>query len=132
MSFSHTVTYSWSSPTDAAVTQAITNTNEMESNLDVAVPMSTTNQEMDVGWTNSLLKSLFIFSDQTLTLYSNHPSGSAPDNTVTVTANTPVIYQAGMGFANPFVTADVTKMYVTNAGGSTANLKIRMLRDSTP
>lgn len=73
------------------------------------------NQEFDRSWLNSKVVFLWFKSNVTATVYSNHASGSSPDNTLPLTAGVPVIYPFA---ANPFVTADVTKLFITGTNFS--------------
>ncbi len=125
-----TITYTYSASNDANLSGSIAQTGDGSFSLTIALPTPTTNQEVDVSWTNTNLKSLFMLSDQTVTVKSN--SSGAPDNTVTVTANVPAVFQASSGQTNPFLAANVVKLYVTNASGTAATLQLRILVDSTP
>lgn len=52
-----------------------------------------------------------IMSDQDLTIKTN--SSSVPDDTITVKAGVPIIWDSESGAANP-LTADVTDLFITN------------------
>lgn len=82
-----------------------------------------------VDWTATIakLKILLITSDGPLTLETN--DGTTPTNTFTIDTDTPLVWSAGSQLANP-LTADVTALYVTNAGTS-SNLRILSLEDPT-
>src|SRR5258707_14280509 len=69
-----------------------------------------TNQEFDRSWVNSKVIYLWIKSNVNCTVYSNHASGSSPDSTVALVAGVPQIFPLG---ANPFVPADVGKLFIT-------------------
>lgn len=75
------------------------------------------------------LKSLFIVCDQAVTIKTN--SSGAPDNTLTLIANQPLVWYNGSYYTN-LLTVDVTKIYVANSSGATANLYIFALQDPTP
>ena len=81
----------------------------------------------------SALKSLFVSSDQDITIELKNPGGSsaAADETWVLKANQPIDWQTGDVMDAP-LSADVTVIYVTNASGSTANLEIRVGQDPTP
>ncbi|HEY1188101.1 MAG TPA: hypothetical protein VGE74_10615 [Gemmata sp.] len=108
--------------TPLGVTVTLTGQNGTESNPDV--PGSTTNQEEVIAFPYATLLEVFISSDVTLTLKTN--SSSVPDDTITITAGKPLVWYAGCGLANPF-TADVTKIYLTNATSGTADFFMRTL-----
>lgn len=128
MSISHTFTRKWVSD-GAEITKDEIVSAGSEQNIDESIPDSST--DLLVNWTcdYSALKGLFIVSDQDIVLETN--DGSSPDNTISLTANVPLLWTAEGYLTNPF-TADVTALYVTNASGSAANLKIRSLYDPTP
>jgi len=89
-----------------------------------------TDSEVVLGIDFSALQFIALESDQDLTLETN--SGSAPDDTISLKANNPLIWEADASyFANP-LTADVTSLFVTNAGSTAANLRILALVDPTP
>ncbi len=81
----------------------------------------------------SALQSLFISSDQDITIEVNNPGGSSgsPDQTWVLKANQPIDWQTDDVMDAPLA-ADVTAIYVTNASGSIANLEIRAGQDATP
>ena len=77
------------------------------------------------------LKSLWISSDQDLMIETN--SGSAPDDTIHVIGGNPIWWDAARGAEDPApLTADVTQIFVTNAGSTAAVLRILGLQDATP
>ncbi len=81
----------------------------------------------------SAMQSLFVSSDQDITIELNNPGGgsAAADETWDLLADQPIDWQEGDVMDAP-LSADVTVIYVTNASGSTANLEIRVGQDPTP
>lgn len=77
----------------------------------------------------SALKSLWISSDQDITIKTN--SSSVPQETIALKANQPITWVDGDVQAKPFA-GDVTAIYVSNAGAAAAALEIRSLEDATP
>lgn len=77
----------------------------------------------------SEVESIFIVSDQDVTLETN--SGSAADDTFSLLANKPLEWQSDSYHANPF-SADITDLYITNSSGSTATVIARAIYDATP
>lgn len=77
----------------------------------------------------SALKSLFVVSDQNVTMKSN--SSGAPDDTLTLLANQPLVWYSGSYYPCP-LTVDVVKFYVANASGAEADIYIFALIDPTP
>lgn len=125
---SHVLTLSWARNGET-IAQTVTLGADGEANRNVTVAGSATNMEVDIGLDVSALQEVYVLSDQDLTLKTN--STGSPDDTLTLTANKPLIWYVGCGWANP-LTADVTKFYFTNAGTTPANVKVRTLQDTTP
>lgn len=94
-----------------------------------SVPDSTTDQQVNVAIDVSAIQSVYILSDQALTVETNN--GTTPDDTITLVANTPYIWHTGSYFTN-LLTTDVTALFLTNASGSTATFDLRCVYDSTP
>lgn len=91
---------------------------------------STTDQQVNVAFDNTLLKSIWICADVDMTLKTN--STSASIKTFTLKANVPVLWESSSGYyANPF-SAAVTNFYATNAGSTAGVLRIRVHVDPTP
>ncbi len=131
MSFSHTVTSLFTGSNTSGLSAAVTETGDGEDHRTITLVDMTDGQEIDISWTNTKLQSLFILSNKAVTIFSN-VDGGAGNSTVAVAANVPVIFQAHGGQVNPFITADVVKLYADNSSGATATLEIRVLVDSTP
>ncbi len=131
MSFSHTITSLFTGSNTSGLSAAVTETGDGEDHRTITLADPTDGQEIDISWTNANLKSLFILSNKAVTLFSN-VDGGAGNSTLVLVANTPVIFQANGGQVNPFITADVTKLFADTSGAGTATLEIRVLVDSTP
>jgi len=93
----------------------------------VTIPASTNNYELVIAFPYATISSVYILSDKALTVKTN--SSGSPDDTIAIAAAKPLAYY-GSG-TNPF-TANVTKLYITNAGGTAADFKIRVGYDGTP
>src|SRR5258708_222526 len=126
MSFSHTVTSLFTGSNTSGLSAAVTETGTGEDHRTIILTDSTDGQEVDISWTNSKLQSLFLLSTRAVTIFSN-VDGGAGNSTVALTANVPVVYQVHGGQVNPFITADVTKLYMDNASGGSATVEIRVL-----
>ncbi len=131
MSITHKITRRYETDGEL-IEQTKVTTVDGEDNRDVSVPDETTDHQINIAIDVSLLKSFYLDSDQDVTVESN--SGSAPDDTFTLKANSPLIWDENDGQPNPFVSAvDVTKLFVTNTGNSAAAaVRIRVGQDSTP
>lgn len=116
---------------DETLTQEVTITAEGEVNVDVAVADASTDFNVNVNIDVSALQSFHLQSDQDVTIETNN--GTTPDDTFALKANKPLQWATGDVNANPFASAvDVTSLKVTNASGSTANIKLRAIVDATP
>ena len=120
MTIKHTLTKSWSGPA-GAISKSLPEFGVQEANLDFVLAASTTNQQMNLAFKIALLQSIFISSDQNITMKTN--STTTPGNTITITGGDPFL---STGAANPFA-ADVTTVYFTNAGATAANVSVRCL-----
>lgn len=83
--------------------------------IERTITASSTNQTHTINITQSKLQTLFIYTDTTVTIYTNATSGGAPGHTLTFTANSPLAWTRTMPNANPFASTDVTTFYITNA-----------------
>jgi hypothetical protein len=125
----HTLTLSWARNGET-ISQTVTIEADSERNTNVTVPNATTDLRVNIAIDVSELKLLYIHSDQAVTIETNAVDATG-GNTLTIAANKPLVWFVGCGMTNP-LTADVTDMYITNAGGTSANVKIRTLIDETP
>jgi hypothetical protein len=123
MSFTHTlgVTYKTGEGTVISVNQNYVADGQMD--IDDIVPPSTTNKEYDLPITLANVKSLVISSDQALTIKTN--SSVTPSDTITVKAGIPITWNTDNINSIPFAT-NVAKMFITNGGSNSANLKVRV------
>lgn len=126
---SHAIALNWTRSGES-ITKSVTVTADGEHNVDVTVNAATTDKQVDIALDVSEIQSLYISSDKDITIETNAVN-AAGGNTLTVGADEPMVWYAGCGLTNP-LTADVTVMYITNAGASAATVKIRILEDVTP
>ena len=106
----------------------VTLTNESEFVLDVAVADSVTDGLHAMVLDVTQVKSIIITSDQAVTLEFNNSTTGVP--TIVLVANMPYVWTTN-SYDTLILTADVTALYITNASGSVANVKIRALIDPT-
>ena len=108
---------------DKSVGQSTTVTDAVGKAIDETLAPSTTNTEVDVVLKAAQTKSLFMQSvGGDLTIKTN--STSAPGDTVTMTAGEVLFWSTvGVIGANPFPSADVTKLYLSSTAGTTFNLR---------
>ena len=128
MAFSQTLDQT-SSGASKPVTQSNTYTGSGQASVDETIADNTTDGVVDIAINVSEIKLLIMLSDQDMTIKTN--SSGAPDDTISLLANVPLIWTSDSYYTNK-LTVDVTKLYVTNASGSDASLKIEVLVDATP
>lgn len=123
MSISHSITKSWQNGSNS-LAERITYTGTEELNFDFTVAASTSDQAVALAFSKTLLQSLFISSDQAITIKVN--SSSVPDETLSVASGNPLQWDINGGLPSPF-SANVTEVYISNAGSTVANVSIRTL-----
>lgn len=124
MSITHTITKTWASGTSAPLSKSVSFVGVRELNIDAAVAASTTNQQELLSFTAASLLEIFISSTQNVTIKTN--SSSSPQETLTITGGDPLQWDNTCGIAIPF-SGDVTSIFITNAGASSATVSIRTL-----
>ncbi len=129
MAFTHTTRIQWTSPNGGVeVSGTVSETADAEQNRQLAIAASTPDQEFDLDFLKDDLKSIFMLATEDLTVETNaadHTGGQQID----LVAGVPFWWALSSGVANP-ITADVTKIFVTNAVARAATLDIRILYDS--
>jgi hypothetical protein len=128
MSITHTIGTTWENGT-AGVSTRKQITSDSEINVDVVIASATTNGQIVCAIDISELKSIVLNSTKDVTVKTN--DGSSPDDTFTLKANNPLVWNSESPTANPF-SADITDLYVTNASGADATVQVRALLDVTP
>jgi hypothetical protein len=94
-----------------------------EVGIDVQLAASTTNQLQAASFAAANVQSIFLVSDQNVTIKTNN--ATTPGNTITLVAGMPLDWSKSAGyFSNPF-TVDVTAFYLTCTAA--ARLKCRIL-----
>lgn len=129
MAFTHNIDIGWSQGNNAPVNTRLAISADQEVNTAPVVPDSSTDLQVNLAVDVSAMKSLHIVSDQDVTIETN--DGSTPDDTLELTADVPILWYEGCGYSNP-LTADVTALFITNDSGSSANVQVHILQDSTP
>jgi len=124
MSISHTITKTWQGQSGLPISKGVVLTASEEVNFDFQVAASTSNQPFNLAFTKVDLQSIFILSDQTVTIKTN--SSSTPQDTLTITGNDPYQWDINCGIANPFA-GNVTSGFTSNAGDTAANVSVRVL-----
>lgn len=127
MPFTHTTTYTWTNG-GSTITQPQAKSSGQELNVEEPIGVGATDLLVALAVTVAKLEGLVMLADQNLTLEFNN--GTTPAFTISLLANVPLVWQKDTYHANP-LTANVTALYVTNASGAAATLKIRALIDPT-
>jgi hypothetical protein len=126
MPFTHRVTrvYQTDAGTVLNLTESITGTNQGV-DIDNTVNAGQT-AEYDVMMVPDNVQSLLLSSDQPTDIKSN--DNVTPIDTITLKGGVPMVWTINSPFPIPFSLGTVvSKLFVTNNGPSTANVKIRML-----
>lgn len=128
MSFSHTHTMSVQT-SEGSLSYSKTIEADKKLAIDVPVADAESDYEILAAIDVSTVKSIYIVSDQDVTLETN--DGGTPVDTISLKAGVPYAWHTD-SYDTLQLTTDVTAFYITNASGSIANLKMRVLEDSTP
>lgn len=97
--------------------------------VDESVANGETDYEITLAVDVSEIAALYLSSDQDVTFETN--DGAAPDDTIALRANEPLLWQDNSYYSN-LLTTDITSVFITNASGTTANVEIVVLQDATP
>jgi hypothetical protein len=124
MSFNHKIISSYQDDAGPVFAATDAYTGNSEVGYDGSVPATTDNQEVDIGFTQSEVKALSLFSTTALTVKTN--SSSAPTQTIVLAANQALVWGLNHVEANP-ITANVTKFFLSNDTAGAAVVKIRVL-----
>lgn len=124
MAFSHKITETHSTNEGVIASRTVTVTDEAEVGYDDVVAPGAVDVAANVAFPFAGIKALCLVSDKAVTIKTN--DAGTPGNTIALAAGVPLIWYVGARGANPF-TADVTELFLSNAGGVAANVKIRVL-----
>ena len=97
--------------------------------VEEVVADSETDLEIVAALDVSEIDAIIILSDQIVTFEVN--DGAAPDDTISLVANVPYLETSDSYFVS-LLTTDWTSVFITNASGSAATIKILALSDATP
>jgi hypothetical protein len=130
MAFTHTITQSITQPGGATgLTASNAYTADGKTSLEIPVPEDSTDLEVTVAIDFSQLVSLYMLSDVDMTIETNNAEGT--DDTITLAAGVPLIWNADAPNDNPFET-DVTAFFLTTATVGDGTFKAEILEDATP
>lgn len=132
MAFTHTVATNWSGG-GISIPRSNQYSGSGEVNITETVADSITDKEVALVLDVSEIKSIYIVSDQDLTLETNN--AGAPVDTIALLAGVPYIWNTDSypsASEPPELNADITALFLTNASGSTATFELRCIVDVTP
>ncbi|NIO43789.1 MAG: hypothetical protein GTO41_28705 [Burkholderiales bacterium] len=129
MAFNQTITRSVSSAGGREIRKSNVYSADGLDTREISVPDSTTDLLVNFTLDISQLKSIYMVSDQNLTVETN--DSAAPQETIALLADKPLMWQNDSYYACPFA-GDITKLYLTNSSGSTALFNLEVVHDSTP
>lgn len=130
MSLTHRMAFSYTgSGRTTSPAQSAEATGSQEQYIEETVANGQTDSAIVFALDVSACKSFFAVSDKAVTLETN--SGSAADNTIALAANVPYFWNVN-SYDSFLLDTDVTAIYITNASGATATIKIHALTDATP
>lgn len=95
----------------------------------IAVPDSTTDMEIAIGITVAQIKACIVQTDADITLETN--SGSAADETLALVENVGYSWCDNSLDTCQFAT-DIVSVFLTNASGAAASVRLSFLLDATP
>jgi hypothetical protein len=123
MSVTETQSISISTSGGRSLAGSVIESGSSEINIDQTYAGGSSNVELDIAFTDAGLQSVFLISNQPLTIGTN--SSATPSNTINLVAGAPLIWSRSSGyFPCPF-TADVTKFFITCT--TTARLQGKIL-----
>lgn len=127
MSVIYTITQSLQTPSGQVVTGSSTQTNGAEAIINETLPINQTDVHYNMAFKAADIKSVGIVSEVATTIKTN--SSGAPDDTIVLAANRPLVWDANSPFDCPF-SADVDNgVYITNT--ATGALRFYVLYDPT-
>lgn len=117
------------------INKSLTITDEAILDLSFDVADSETDELHTIALDVSETKSIYIVSDQNITMEWNDGAGAQGD--MDLLAGEPVIWWStqvtdGGNTLNPLGSVDLTGTYWTNASGSTANINFQAVYDASP
>lgn len=127
---SHVLTLNWTrSGEQIALNVTVSADGEVNRNVELTALQA--DEQVVLNIDVSALSLLYVSSDVDVTIDTN--SSSEPDDTLTVTADNPLVWYTGCGLPNPFASGtDVTQVFITNGDNEAGTVKIRVLLDATP
>lgn len=122
------VTYNGGAGQVSSVQRSFTGDGEVRYTGTIAAGAS--NVQVTLALTRSAVKSLVFYSDKAVSIKTN--SSSSPTDTITLADGEARVWGNDENLSRLAITADVTAIYISNAGSAPANVRIEALVDVTP
>ena len=93
--------------------------------IDEPIGALAANFQVTFSFTKTKLKSIMLYATAAMIVYTNSPSGSAPQDTIHLAAGVMYLWNIDNGppyQANPFI-GDVTTIYVTSTPGGVLSIR---------
>jgi hypothetical protein len=103
--------------------------------LSTVIPAAGVDVQRALNLKAAKIHALYIGSDQAIDIYTNAIHSGAPANHFQLAAGVPILWISGdapLQDNTPTALADITTIYVGNAGANDANLDIIAIVDPTP
>lgn len=124
----HNLTWTYADQSSVTLKRTIPVTGNTEDNLHDAALAVAANHQYLRTYTRANLLSLAFSASGPVTIYTNNPSGSSPQDTIPLTAGQVLMWSLTVdGLANCPFSNNVTTIYVTNAGAAAVSFDIRAI-----
>lgn len=130
MAVTHIIGTTYRSNNGTVSVPSVSVTGDSELVFDGTIPASTTNFEIDIAIDVSAMKAYAFSAGGACTVKTN--SSSSPVDTITFTSTVKGAVWYDGSTSDALLTADVTKLFVTNPGSSSITFKLVALLDVTP
>jgi hypothetical protein len=116
----HSILRSYTNSSGVAVSQLETPIGNAQIRLvDITLPALASNHNYQIGFTRAALVACLVYASAPVTLYTNSPSGSSPQDTISLTAGQTLCWTlATDGLSHCPFSGDVSSFYVTNPNSS--------------
>lgn len=127
MAMTHKITWALAANGQQVLSASQSESGSAEQSVDATIPAGATDQAVALAFVRSAVQSLLVVSDKPLTLKTN--STSSPGDTKALVAGCPIQWDKSAGYfaLSAIFSADVTVIYLTNAGSAAARFQARVL-----
>lgn len=122
--FNHKVIQTYADDSGTVQSVQLSLTGQNNAGFDGTVPATTTGFLIDMAVPHTTIQAMELYSSQAVAIKTN--SDTSPAQTFNLAAGQMLMWGVGSYTANP-ITADITAVYVDNAGANPATVKIRFL-----